>query len=136
MEAQLLRAGDGRPEPIPHQSSPQSPGGAKLRDLFQKVVVGCEKERETLPHGMDIEPSVDRRLHVGDRVGEREGDFLHRRGARLANVVPADGDRVPAGQLSRAVREDVGDDPEGRLRGVDVGPARHVFLEDVVLGRA
>ena len=117
MEAQLLRAGDGRPEPIPHQSSPQSPGGAKLRDLFQKVVVGCEEKRETLPHGIDIEPSLDRRLHVGDRVGEREGDFLHRRGASLANVVPADGDGVPARQLSRAVREDVGDDSGGTPAG-------------------
>ena len=39
-------------------------------------------------------------------------------------------------QLPIAVGEDVGHDPERWARRVDVGPARHVFLEDVVLDRA
>ena len=39
-------------------------------------------------------------------------------------------------QLALAEREDVGDDAERRARRVDVGPARDVLLEDVVLDRA
>ena len=35
------------------------------------------------------------------RVGQREGDLLHRRRARLADVVAGDGDRVPARHLRR-----------------------------------
>ena len=45
---------------------------------------------------VDREAGVDRRLHVGDAVGEREGDLLDGRGALLAEVVAGDRDRVPA----------------------------------------
>jgi hypothetical protein len=45
-------------------------------------------------------PGVDRRLHVGDPVGERERDLLDRRAALLAEVVAGDRDRVPAGTRS------------------------------------
>ena len=34
------------------------------------------------------------------RVGERERHLLHRRRARLADVIPADRDRVPVRQLA------------------------------------
>ena len=115
---------------------PQPPRGAELRDLLEEVVVRVEEEREPRPERVDVEAGVARRLHVGDRVGERERHFLHRRRARLANVVAADRDRVPLRHFALAEREDVGDDAQRRLRRIDVGAARDVLLQDVVLDRA
>ena len=75
-------------------------------------------------------------LDVGDGVGQREGHFLNRRGAGFANVIAADGDGVPFGQLAGGPGEQVGDDAHGRARRIDVGAARDVFLQDVVLDGA
>ena len=115
---------------------PQPPRRAELGDLLEKVVVRVEEERQPLAEPVDVEPGVERRLHVGERIRERERDFLDRRRSRLADVIAADRDRVPVRQLPIAVGEDVGDDPQRRARRIDVGPARDVFLEDVVLDRA
>ena len=81
-------------------------------------------------------PAGDRRLAVGDRVGERERELLGGRRPRLAHVVARDRDRVPARQLLRAELEDVGHEAHRRPRRVDPRPAGDVLLEDVVLGRA
>ena len=123
-------------EAVAHQPRPQPPRGAELRHLLQEVVVRVEEEREALAERVDVEPRVDRRLHVGDRVGEGERHLLHRRRARLADVIAADRDRVPLRHLALAEREDVGDDAQRRLGRIDVGAARDVLLEDVVLDRA
>ena len=68
-------------------------------------------------------------------VREREGDLLHRGRARLGHVVAGDGDGVPAGQFLAAVGEAVRDQAQRRARRVDVGAARDVLLEHVVLDR-
>ena len=70
------------------------------------------------------------------RVREGERHLLHRRRSRFADVIAADRDRVPVRQLALAVGEDVGDDAQRLTRRVDIGAARHVLLEDVVLHRA
>jgi hypothetical protein len=79
---------------------------------------------------------VDRRLHVGDRVRERERDLLDRRAALLAHVVARDRDRVPLRDVLVAVGEDVGREPHRAFGRVDEVTPRGVFLEDVVLDRA
>ena len=56
---------------------------------------------------LDVETRIDGCLHVGDRIGEREGQFLHRGAAGLANVITRDRDRVPLRHVARAVLEDV-----------------------------
>jgi hypothetical protein len=48
-------------------------------------------------------------------------------------MVAADGDHVPPRHLFGAVGERVGRDPHGGRRGIDVGPARQILLEYVVL---
>ena len=101
----------------------------------RKSLCALKKNESRCPKPIDVEPGVDGRLHVGDRVREGERDLLHGGRARLADVVPADRDRVPVGQLAIAEGEDVGDDAQRGARRIDVGPARDVFLEDVVLDR-
>ena len=136
VEAELQRAGIRRPEALAHDVRPQPARGAELRDFLDQVVVRGEEEREPLAEPVDVEPGRARGLDVGDRVGDRERDLLHRRRAGLADVIPADRDRVPLGQLALAPREDVGDDAQRVTRRVDVGAARDVLLQDVVLDRA
>ncbi len=79
------------------------------------------------------QPRVERCLHVGDAVGERERDLLRGGRAGLAHVVAADRDRVPPRHPLAAVREQVGDQSHRRPGRVDVGASRRVLLEDVVL---
>ena len=75
----------------------------------------------------------DRRLDVGDGVGEGEGHLLDGGRAGVADVVAADADGVELRQLLGAVGHEVGGETERRLRRVDVGAAGDVLLEDVVL---
>jgi hypothetical protein len=63
-----------------------------------------------------------------NRLENRVGPGLH-------HVVAADADGVELGHVLRTVGDDVGNDPHGRLRRVDIGVAGQVFFEDVVLNR-
>ncbi len=136
VEAERERPRVRRAEPLSHDLGPEAPGRAELCDLLEEVVVGIEEEGEALAEVVGRQPRVDRRLRVGDPVGEGERELLRRRRPRLADVVPGDRDRVPLRQPLRAVREQVGRDSHRRTRRVDVVPACAVLLEDVVLHRA
>src|SRR5213596_3458365 len=133
VEAQGQRPRIARAERVPHNPGPEPPRRPELRDFFDEVVVGVEEERELRRELVDREAGVERRADVGHTVGERERDLLDRGGARLAHVIPRDRDRVPARHVVPAVGEGVGDQPHRGGRGEDVGPARDVLLEDVVL---
>ena len=67
---------------------------------------------------------------------ERERDLLNGRRTGFADVIAADRNRVPVGQLTLAEREDVGDQAQRMAWRIDIGAARHVFLQDIVLNRA
>ena len=136
VEAQLLGARVGRAETVAHDPRPQTPRGAELGNLLEKIVVRVEEEREPLPEHVDVQSGVDTRLHIGDAVGERERHFLHGGRTGFADVIAADRDRVPLRQVALAESEDVGDDAQRGARRIDVGAARDVFLQDVVLDRA
>ena len=136
VESELLRPWIGRAEPIAHGARPQPARRTEFRDLLEKVVVGVEEERKPLAELIHVESGVDRRLHVGGRVRQREGDLLHGRRPGLPNVIATDRDGVPVGDLTLTEREDVRDDAEGGAGRIDVGAAGDVFLEDVVLNRS
>ena len=136
VEAERLRLRVRGAEALAHDARPERPRRPELRHLLEEVVVGVEEEGEPLAELVGREPRVHRGLAVGDPVREREAELLHRRRARLADVVPGDGDRVPLRQPLAAVGEEVGGDPHRGARREDVVPARHVLLEDVVLHRA
>ncbi len=133
MEPKRPRARVPGAEALAHQAGPDPAGGPELRHLLQEVVVRVEEERQLGRERVDLEPRGLRRLHVSDRVGQREGDLLHGRRARLAQVVARDRDRVPAGHAVLAVAEDVGHQPERRPGREDVRAARDELLQDVVL---
>ncbi len=72
VEAQLPALAVFGAEPLAHDLRPQPPRGAELGDLFEEVVVGVEEEGELRREVVDCQPGVDRRLHVGDGVGQGE----------------------------------------------------------------
>ena len=94
-------------EALAHDRGPHPPRGAELRHLLEDIVVAIEEEGQPRPEPVDLEAGVERRLHVGDAVGERERDLLHGRAALLAKVVARDRDRVPLRDVLLAVREQV-----------------------------
>ena len=102
---------------------------------WKKSLCALKKNESRAPNSSGDWPGLDRGGAVRDPVGDRERELLHRRRARLANVVPGDRDRVPRRDPLRAVGEEIGGEPHRRARREDVVPARDVLLEDVVLHR-
>ena len=120
-------------KPLLHDGRPHASGDPELGHLLEQLAPGGEEERQSTGEVIDVEASLHRRLHVGDSIGQGEGELLRGGRSGLAHVVPGDGDRVPSGQLGGAELEDVGDQPHRRARRKDVGPPGDVLLEDVVL---
>src|SRR5260370_18429369 len=75
-------------------------------------------------------------MHVGNAIGESEGNFLDGGRAGFADVIAGDGDGVPPGKIVAAPRENIRDDAHRGAHGINVRAASDVFLEDIVLHRA
>src|SRR5437667_5922591 len=99
MKAQHLRPWLGGVETVAHNPCPQPTRCPEFGDFLQKMVVDIEKERQLHPERVYLEPRFERRLDVGDPIGQREGDLLYRRRAGFADVIATDADRIPARQL-------------------------------------
>ena len=69
-------------------------------------------------------------------VGERKGELLHRRRARLLQMIRADIHRIPFRHLLGREQDHVLGEPHRRRRRKHIGAAREIFLDDVVLRRA
>ena len=98
--------------------------------------MGVEEERQLGGKILQRQSGPQGSLHVGDGIGEGEGQLLGRGAAGLAHVVTGNRDRVPGGHLGSAIGEDVRDQPHGGAGWKDVRAAGDVFLEDVVLNGA
>ncbi len=133
MEPQHHRSLVLRTEALAHDRCPDASRGAELRDLLEEVHVTREEERQARRDVIDLQAGIQRRLHVRDAVGQGERDLLRGGRARLTHVVAADRDRVPPRDPLGAVREQVGDQAHRWTRRVDVGAARRVLLQEVVL---
>ncbi len=136
VEAQRPGARVARAEALFHDPRPEAAGGAEFRHFLDEIVVDVEEEAEPSGKGIDVEPAFHRRIDVSDSVSQGEGDLLRGGAARLADVIAADGDGVPFGNDSGAIVESIGDQPHRGRGRIDIGAARHVFLQDVVLDGA
>ncbi len=136
VEAQRQRLRVLRTELLAHDLGPDPARGAELRHLLEQRRTRDEEERQPRGEVIDVLAGRDGGTDVLDAVGQGERHLLRGRRARLGHVVAGDGDGVPARDLGLAVAEDVGDQPQGLRRRVDVGAARDVLLEHVVLDRA
>ena len=111
-----------------------------MRDLGDEAHAGIDEERDAADHAREVllgdfaraPDLVEHRLGGG----EREGQLLRRRRSRLLQMVGADIGRVPFRHLARGVDDHVLDQPQRRRRREDVGPAREILFQNVVLHRA
>ena len=123
------------PVTVAKLARPDPAGGAVLRDLLEEVDVGVEEEGEARSEVVHVEAALHRRLHVGEPVGEREGELLGGGRAGLADVVAGDGDRVPLRHLTGTELDHVDAEAHRRLGREDPLLLRDVLLEDVRLDR-
>lgn len=119
---------------------PDAAEGAHLAHLLDEADARVHEEGDP---GDDLAEAlrghlarVAHRVEDRDRRGHRVRDLLDRGGPGLLEVVRADVDRVPLGDVVDRVRDHVRRQPQGRPRREDVRPAREVLLDDVVLGGA
>jgi hypothetical protein len=61
---------------LPEHGGPDAPRGAELADLLEKVYVRVEEEREARREVVHVQPRLYAGFHVGEAVGEREGELL------------------------------------------------------------
>ena len=119
-----------------HQARPEPACRTELRDFLEQIAVRREEEGQSWCECVDGEPCIDGLLHVCQRVGKGECEFLYRGRTGFANVVTRNRNRIPQWHFFCTEPEHLGGQRE-RWRGrIDVCAARDVFLEDVVLHRA
>ncbi len=129
------RLGVLRPVALLHAARPDAARRPELGDLLEEVVVHVEEEREPGRERIDVEAGRDRALHVLETVAKGEGQLLRGRGARFADVVTRDRDRVVARGVVGAPVEHVDDAAQRGLRWEDPRVLCLVLLQDVVLDR-
>ena len=97
--------------------------------------MSVEEEAQPRRERVHVETRRNRCFDVGDRVSKCKREFLDGGRAGLADVIAADRNGVPRGQLGAGPFENVGDDAHRRPRRIDIGPARDIFFQYVVLNR-
>ena len=94
-----------------------------------------KKEAELAGKAVNIQPGLERLLDISNAIGQRKGNLLHGGTTGLAHVVAADRNRIPFGHVGGTIEEDVGDQPHRRARRKDIGAARDILFEDIILHR-
>src|SRR5262249_47914393 len=136
MEAQHHRAGIASVKTIAHNARPHPSRGPKLGDLFQQVVMRIKEKRKAWCEFINLETGFESRLDIGKRVSKCKRQLLYGRRARFPNVIAANRNGVPVGDVLRAKGECVCDQAKRRLRWKDVSSARNVLFQNVVLNGA
>ena len=122
-----------RPVPLLHEARPHPARRPQLGDLLEEVVVDVEEERQPRRERVHVEPACHGGFHVPQAVGQREGQLLHGRRARLADVIAGDRDGIEARHVPRRELDHVGHDAHGGLGRTDPFLLRDELLEHVVL---
>ena len=112
---------------------PDPPGGAELGDLLEKIDVRVEEEGQPGRELIHVQAAGQAEFHVAEPVGQREGQFLGGRRARLPDVVAGHRQRLVPGDVLAAVLHQVADEAQVRARLEQPLLLRDVLLEDVGL---
>ncbi len=101
-------------EALFHEPGPHPAGRTKFGDLLKKIDVGVEEKGKAGGKGIHIQASFYSGLDVGQAIRQGEGQLLNRRGPRFPNVIAADTDRIPSGDLPGPKFYRIRDQPQGR----------------------
>src|SRR4030042_6078763 len=87
-------------EPVLHDVSPHPSGCPELGNLFKEIQMRVKEEGETRGKGINIQfLSFHDILDIGYPVSQGESQFLDSSGACLPNVIAADADSIPQGNM-------------------------------------
>jgi len=136
VKAEQQRSRIFRGEAVAHDFGPEAPSGAKFGDFLEQITVGIEEKGKLRGKFVDGEAGIEGGLHVGDAIGEGEGNFLNCGGTSFANVITGDGDGVPLGKSVAAPGKNIGDDAHRGAHRINVCSPSDIFLEDIVLNGA
>ena len=120
----LLRA-----EALPHEAAQMRRAARSLAISSKKSLWMSKKKRQARREVVDVEPALERRLDVAEAVGQGEGQLLHRRRARLADVIAGDRHRVEARHVLGAELDHV----RRRCAPPDSGGRDPLLLRDELL---
>ena len=98
--------------------------------------MSVEEEGNPRRELVDAESGSQRRIHISNGIRKSERDFLDRGGARLANVIAANRDRIPVRNVARAKGKRVGNQAQRRFWRKNVCATRDVLFQNIVLNRA
>src|SRR4030067_2209740 len=90
---------------LPHDLSPDPPCRPEFCNLFKEVDVGVEKEGEPRSKIIHVEAPLHGSFHVSDSVGQGECQLLNCRRTGFTDMIAADADRIPSGDLFGALFE-------------------------------
>src|SRR6266567_4744236 len=82
---------------------------------------------------VNIQPGSEGGIDITDGVGKCKSNLLYGGRTRLANVVATDADRIPAWKMLGTVTEDISNNAHGVLGRVNIGTARNVLFQNIVL---
>ena len=124
------------PVHVAHRDRPNAACDPADDRVFWIEPVG-EEERQVGCELVDVHASAAVVFHVGEAVGERQGELRDGVGTRLSDVVARDGHGVVvANAVVDVVLLHVAHEFERKGRGEDAGVLRLVFLENVSLDRS
>ena len=115
---------------------PEEARGPHLGDFHEVVHADGPEEGDPWREGVHVHAGLDAGAQILEPVGEGVTELNVVGGAGFLHVVAGDADAVELGHLFGGVGEDVADDADGGVGGVDVGVADHELFEDVVLDGA
>src|ERR1043166_2254910 len=120
-------------ESLPHDASPYFPCCPKFGNFLEEVVVGIEEETEARREFIHGHSAADPPLDIFNSVSQSKRELLDCGGARLANMISADGNGIPARNFLCADHNRVHDKTHGRCGREDVFLLSDVLFQDVVL---
>ena len=99
-----------------HDLRPQKRAARSFATSMKKFMPMPKKNDSRGANSSTARPLRQRRAHIFDAVGQREGQLLHAGRARFLHVIAGDRDRIEFRHVLRGVFDDVGDDAHRRLR--------------------
>ena len=116
-----------------HMSCPDAPCSTKLSNLFQKVEVGVEKEREPGCKLVNINTALYGMLHITKSIQQCERQFLGSGGACLPDMVAANRNGVELWHLISTKFNGICNNPHMISGWVDPLFLSSKLLQDIIL---
>ena len=120
-------------EALFHHPVPDFASSAVFGNFFKEIIMGVKKEREARSKIVYVQSHLEGGLYVLDSVSQGKSQFLQGGRSRFANMVAANGDRVPARNLLGGKLKNVGNETQGRPWWKNPFLLSDVFFQNVIL---